>query len=240
MVERLRPRADGIIRNCEDLPSNITYRELIELVGGKAAGLLWIQRHIPEIPQARMIVAPPGTSSQEIVRAAQAEGLRLPWIIRASTPVDNIPGFENAFLTLDHQGSGGQIGSDIIKSIEFVKRSGIRKTPLPIMFSETAVIVAEKSTSGITGTLIAHPHRQDIKLAGVSKTRPGIDPRGFYFINENKAEHWARWSIFYEGEDRPEIPNDLETIAGWYEQIATLPGFNPQMTYQLEFGLEPL
>lgn len=241
MAERLQPHKDGIIRRSEDLPENITYEDLIQKVGGKAAGLLWIQKHLPEIPQARMIVAPPGTDSQEIIAAAQQEGLKLPWLIRASTPVDNLPGFENAFSTQEYEGSYGQVDSEAVDYIEEVKVMGIRHAPQPVSFRETSVIIAEQSESRTNGTLIAHPHRADIKLAGITRFKWPIDPKAFYCIHEGKAHFWKRWSKTFGSREKLNTHHgEIEQISSWYDQIVTLPGFSSEMTYQLEFGLNPL
>lgn len=232
-IETLSSRNSKIIYGPEDLPSETTFEELIKKVGGKAAGLLWIQRYLPHIPQARMIVAPVGTPAQEIITAAKEQQLSEPWIIRASTPIDNLPGMENAFQTVICMNEGNAKGI-----IDRVKIEGVSESH---PFTETSIILAEYSKSRIRGTLVGHPHINDKLLAGITAGTWPLTSNGFYSIDQGNSAYWEDFSKLYNEKYAPSsVPDDLSTLYEWYYQIKSLPGITPEMTYQLEFGLNPL
>lgn len=231
--EILRSHSFNIIRGPEDIPENITLDKLVEQFGGKAAGLIWIQKHLPHIPQARMIVARAGTSTQEIIAAAKDQQLGEPWIIRASTPIDNLPGNENAFRTeICMKAENAQ------RIINLVKADGVSEDH---PFTETSVIVAEYSSSNIRGTLVGHPHINDKLLVGITTGNYPWTSNGFYSIDDGISTYWEDFCKFYNEEDAPSsLPADLARLHQWYMEIISLPGITPEMTYQLEFGLNPL
>ena len=224
----------------EEIPKNITFEELIEQVGGKAAGLLWVKKHLPQIPQPRMIVATPGNNVEVIARAAIEAKFQPPWIIRGSTPVDNLPGFEDAFPTKVYDDLP-RINNEMSDMVRIVQQTNNLGGQIGMQFdSEASVIIAEKSESNFTGTLVAHPNMEGMQLAGVADSSTMDLPKGFYFVNNGQALHRNDLSKFFDPGRGRQLQEQVAQVGEWYKAITALPGFNSQMTYQLEFGLSPL
>lgn len=232
MHEHLSYRPSEIITSPESLPATITYAQLVEKYGGKAAGLLWMQKHAPNIPTARMIVAPPGTEIEEIIDTAKAQGLKMPWIIRASTPLDDESGYEDFFPTLVVRSED----ENYKQKIGIVKHSPFYKKGLP--FEEATTLVAEYSPSEFTGTVIAHPHKDNSLMANVNNTNS--ESHAYYYVDETGTRRSNRLSLIGHQRAIPlETDEMVAQLADVYHQISHLPGIDQTMTYQIEFGLYP-
>src|SRR4030042_273682 len=191
-----------IITSPEDLPEGVSYRDLGGIVGYKAASILWVQQYLPHIPTARMIVAPPGIQTEEILRTARQQGLRFPWIIRSSAPEDNLPGYEGVLPTLTCE---DELASPERKIMEekyspSVSRGKFR-TP------EATVIIAEKSLSRLVGTIAAHPHKDNLLVGSVSNFKRPNDPvHATFFIESGTVQFSPYWSSWKFIENLPFAP----------------------------------
>lgn len=235
MAEKLHGRPSEIITSPDQLPVGITYDQLIEKVGGKAAGLLWIQKHLPDIPTVRMVVAPPGADIEEIISVAKLQGLKFPWIVRTSTPFDNLPGYEDYFPTIIVKTHD----ENLKQSIKDIKQSpqlrGVTE------FEEATTIVAEYSSSTFNGTAIQHPHTDDYLMASLA-TKPVHEDKthAFFYIDNFGVYRSKLLSLAGNNFSIPQrVDDQLPKIRSVFEMIQTLPGIDKNMTFQLEFGLEP-
>ena len=236
MPEFLTPQFPEIITGPEDLPQNITFEKLVETVGGKAAGLLWIQKHLPDIPTAKMITGVPQASDSTIIEAAKANGLKFPWIIRASSPADNLPGSEGQLIS--------RIVNErdyIVEELEDVRRYKTWAFRTRFGEQKISVNVAEYSASNLAGTIVAHPHQEGIYLANVSEiSRPINRKYAVFFIRQNKLLRVERFST--HGSEiyiSKTIEANLGELQSIYQRITSILEFSGEMTYQLEFGLNP-
>lgn len=236
MPERLNESFPEIITGPEDLPHDITLEKLVETVGGKAAGLLWIQKHLPDIPTAKMITATPEVATQTIIETAKAKGLKLPWIIRPSTPVDNLPGAEGLL-----NGANVDKDKDIAAVINYVrnpKRNFSGSFCRRFGLQPITVGVAEYSISNLAGTMIGHPHLENYFLTDLRDIKDEDDRKHAVYVTDDTHATMMRWfsSYSYSSDN---LKAEIAKPQSVYSQIMKIAEFSPQMTYQLEFGLNP-
>jgi hypothetical protein len=225
--EKLSRGGSEIISSVEELSPDISYQQLIERYGGKAAGLLWIKKYMPETPMARMVIAPPQTREEEIVEAAIKVGLKFPWIIRPSNPHDNEVGYEGRFQTYYAMDKN----DDVIRKISLVNCSD----------EENSVMIAETNRSALVGTLVIHPHNPQLLLANVSNIRhPHDRTHAFYRIEKNKPKRLNDFSLLgHEVEIPFTIEPTLSDISRWVGRMRKIPEFGEDMSYQIEFCPDP-
>lgn len=219
--------------------------ELVHRYGAKAGILLYVARHLPEIPQAKMVVSEHGEPSKEFVSRAR-KNFECPTVLVRSSAVEELDGFEGVFPTKAVHG-----GWDLEKTINLVRNSPQElkaRGKLPLDFpDEISVIVAEKSPSRFAGTMVKHPNQDSIFM--LTLTDSGT-------ININYPEQGARrrCSAIYNADLRQvsrfgrgtlpvpieELLDEIGIVAGWHDLINHLPEMDINWTYQIEFGMDPL
>jgi hypothetical protein len=113
------------------------------------------------------------------------------------------------------------------------------------------VIIAEKSPSSITGTYIKHPNQKEFYIisATLADSINSNNPKHSAYIYR-QGEGISRFKFFDKGEieesndlsDNAQnmIFSELETVVSWHDRISNLHEMDKNLTYQIEFGLDPV
>ncbi|HYD35791.1 MAG TPA: hypothetical protein VD999_07015 [Vitreimonas sp.] len=224
MTEKDRHVDPQIISSKYTLPSNASYESLIATYGGKAAGLLWVKKHLPEIPMAKMLALPAGVSLNQTLNAIFAQGLNFPILVRSSSPLDNLPGYEGVFPTLP-----ADTELELSSAIHHIKSS--------YPDQEGPVIIAEKSPGKLVGTLVAHPNQDNYFIAIV---KDPYDTYALFFVKGGQVHRSIGYSmISSKNVIPPQTTEIIQQVVELYSKIISLPSFSQSMTYQIEFGVDP-
>lgn len=247
-MEKERPihRLPDIIRGPEDLPEGIDYPTLSRLVGGKAAGLLLIQRHCPEIPTPPMIVYPAEMSQIDIYNDVLRSGMTPPLIIRASSAFDDELGYEDAFPTeLWTDLYSPNLVWRLIENVATVsKNEAVNVSP-----TNRSIIISPFATSSNPCVLISHPHSQKVLIAKTEHF-PSFQAqfeREFVhreYIVYEKTNNSIRLLDACTNVEREYLYfRDLVSslALSYYQKITSqIPGLDKDFVYQMEFGDNPI
>lgn len=221
--------------------------ELVHRYGAKAGVLLYVAQHLPEIPQAKMVVNEPGESTEDFANRVRVfKHLEYPTVLIRSSAVEELDGFEGVFPTKAVHG-----GWDLEETISLVKNSPRElKTSgkLPHDFpDEISVIAAEKSPSRFAGTMVKHPNQDRIFMLTITDSgtininypEQGARRRcsAIYNADSQQVSHFGRGTLPVPIE---ELLDEIGIVAGWHDRINHLPEMDPNWTYQMEFGVDPL
>lgn len=232
--------------------------ELVRKNGAKAGLLMYVKKHLPQIPQMPMVVSRIGESPRDfLARVDQAE---IPWprMFRSSAivelvghegdfpshTVDTFKGEDKISRYFDADGSYELLKDDedfndrlekLVGEIAHSPKNVDSNYPLP---PEINVIAAEYARCPYTGVLIKHPNRQDYYLTTITDTKDVRDRLTLtYHPRSGYSEFGAVWRrLIGLTED---LEEELETVIGWHDSIAKLPEMDPNEVYLLEFGLMP-
>ncbi|MBT5023047.1 hypothetical protein HOK51_11560 [Candidatus Woesearchaeota archaeon] len=186
--------------------------QLVKKYGAKAGLLIYAAQHLPNIPQARMVVKTLEENVESFLARADAANISWPRIFRSSA-ICELDGYEGTFPTkviLDFEtehakvtnpGYCGRYASkkifdrELKLSIEYIENSpsiifeeDFLNGPKPKnLGSKINVICAEKIPSYFTGTYIAHPNQDNVYLfsTSISRSMKSDNPINSNFISTN-------------------------------------------------------
>ncbi|MBS3106132.1 hypothetical protein J4419_00530 [Candidatus Woesearchaeota archaeon] len=234
--------------------------ELVRQFGAKAGILMHVARHLPDIPQARMVVKTPRESIEDFLSRAEREAITHPRLYRSSA-FHELHGYEGAFVSItvgDFETMRREITNPgycgpystrerfdeyerwAIRSIES-STAALRERGHKHLPKSIAVIAAEKSPSVIVGTYIKHPNQEGTYWIGcsVASSIDGLDPLHASFVSTDGNTLPFGHSFI----SRSVVPGDLvaniEAVLPWHDRIASLPEMDSGWSYQIEFGLFP-
>lgn len=245
-------------------------QELVNRYGAKAGILMYVAEHLPDIPQARMVVKTPAESVDEVLKRAYTYGISWPRIFRSSA-VAELYGYEGDFPTFvieDFETEHVRITNPLYcgpysrrdlfdahvrETIDKIETSPrwLKERPghdhLP---DRICIIVAEKSPSKIVGTYIKHPNQDDFYVASctVPATANGNDAyrSNYTYRPLEGVQHHKGFTARGVERTPPEYLNqdtvkrELEEALRWHDRIVALPEMDSGWSYQVEFGLDPL
>src|SRR3989344_67792 len=185
--------------------------DLVHRYGAKAGILMYIQEHLPHIPQVDMIVKTPEESIDDALKRADKQRILWPRIFRSSA-VAELYGHEGDFPTKIMEGfeagraaitnprylvpySSRERFDDLVRGVIRDIQTSPRdlKEADPPAYAhlpdDISVIIAEQSPSSITGTYIRHPNQKEcyVVSATVADSLDTPDPLHSAYICDGQT-----------------------------------------------------
>ncbi|MBI2599655.1 hypothetical protein HYW43_01910 [Candidatus Daviesbacteria bacterium] len=230
----------------------------VEEYGAKAGLLLYVQEHLPQIPQIPMVVSQIGESPKDFLARADEAGIQYPRLFRSSAVIE-LSGYEGVFPThhvrfyrsyhkeppvfiedgeYEILRSDDEIDQQLEGVVRKIATSPQRMENASQLPPEINVIAAEYADCLYKGVLLKHPNRPNFYLTTFAEAK---DPRikqtltyiprcGFAGFG---AEHRRLISL------TDQLANQLRKVIRWHDAIAGLPEMDPKWAYLIEYGLMP-
>lgn len=235
MSETIRHYPGNIYTGPEFVSNETTLSELKKMYGGKAAWLIAVQKYT-DIPTAKMIVGDPSVEPEELIEIAIKKGIKFPWIVRPSTEEDDSPGSEGRLPT-------EVVFRDDASLIPTLRSVQISPQKSGLGIKRASVIVSEFSDSRYRGASIDHPHNDRFLIAGLVDKPYSSEAKDYsmhqlhLYVDTAGVHRSVQNSPLDDDRFFPIVMDQrLSVLQEYYQELYKLPGADPNMTLQLEFG----
>ncbi|NQV08668.1 hypothetical protein HQ529_02315 [Candidatus Woesearchaeota archaeon] len=231
--------------------------ELVHKYGAKAGLLMYVAEHLPNIPQARMVVKTPDESIDSVLK--RAKHLDWPRLFRSSA-IQELDGYEGELKTSEVLNITKMLNvnrykiTDLHRKIynEFLEEKILEVENSPMRLKEDDggldlpdkinTIITEKAKSYHIGTLVKHPNRENCYIVSITCHPPKEYPSTTVFLYDNdEINYLSEFSKLSMRDKRnykwKKMIRDIGKVIEWYNQIIDLPDIDSDWTWQLEFSV---